>query len=336
MPNRPRYDSPPHLTISITDTCNLRCRWCYGDCAGKRADAQLATSEWIGFLDYLVEHGFIQVYFEGGEPFLRPDFLDILAHCTPRLMTFVRTNGTLVTPSLAAQLKRIGVGRMLVDIQGSTAEVHDGLTGVAGSFEKACAAIRRLVAEDIKTDALVILNRENAAQIQEIAELASWLGARRLGVLRLYPLGRARRAWPQLSMTLQDQDATIANLRAPEGFEIMQSWHPRDRNCCWQAAAVTAKGDSVGCMYLREYVNYGNIRSTTLLETWRTHPLYRELREGSVRKSCGDCHSNDGTHGGCRSTAYAFSGRWDAPDPFCTHLNEGVDLRELPPLPPRA
>ena len=185
MARRPHYDTPPHLTVSITETCNLRCAWCYADCGRENAPPELGTDEWIRFVDYLVENGFIQVYFEGGEPFMRPDFMRILAHCTPRLMTFVRTHGTLITPKLAAELRRTNVGRMLVDIHGASADVHDGLTGTPGSFDKACDAVRYLVDEGIKTDVLVILNRQNAAQIQDLAQLASWLGARRLGVLRL-------------------------------------------------------------------------------------------------------------------------------------------------------
>lgn len=327
---RPRYETPPHLTISITDKCNLRCRWCYGDCGKKSTSPELSTEEWISFIDYLVDNDFVQVYFEGGEPFYRPDFLRILSHSTPRLMTFVRTNGTLVTRELASTLKELGVGRMLVDILGSRRETHDDMTGSTGSYDKACAAVRHLASERIKTDVLVILNRRNATQIQELAELACSLGALRLGILRLYPLGRAKRAWTELSMSLEEQDEVIAGVRTPEGFQIMQSWHPRDRNCCWQAAAVNARGDSIGCMYLREYVNFGNIRATTLLDTWRNNDLYRTLREGHVQESCPSCHANDGTHGGCRSTAFAFRGRWDAPDPFCSHLNDGIDLRVLP------
>jgi len=327
---RPRYESPPHLTVSITNTCNLQCRWCYGDCGTTSAKAELGTAEWLRFIDYLVENDFIQIYFEGGEPFLRKDFLKILTYCTRKLMTFVRTNGTLVTAELAGELKTIGVGRVLVDIMGACADTHDGLTATKGSFEKSCAAVSHLAAVGIKTDVLVILNRKNAAEIQRLVELAHSLGALRLGILRLYPLGRSKRAWGELALSLPDQQSTIAALKAPDGFTVMQSWHPKHRNCCWQAAAVNAFGDSIGCMYLREYVNFGNIRTTSLLDTWENNELYRTLREGEVEKSCPSCHQNDGTHGGCRSTAYAFQGRWDAPDPFCSGLNDGIDLRVLP------
>jgi radical SAM protein with 4Fe4S-binding SPASM domain len=327
---KPHYETPPHLTISITDTCNLDCRWCYGDCGSKPPSSQLTTREWLGFIDYLVANNFVQVYFEGGEPFHRPDFMEILAYATPKLMTFVRTNGTLVDAALAARLKSIGTGRMLVDIMGANPATHDALTGVTGSHRAACDAVRELAGCGIKTDVLVILNRKNAHELQDLAQLAHALGALRLGILRLYPLGRAKRAWEELSLSLREQEEAVASVSPPPGLKVMQSWHPRDRNCCWQAAAVNATGDSIGCMYLREYVSFGNIRETTLLDTWRDHPLYRQLRSGAVEDSCNDCHGNDGTHGGCRSTAYAFRGSWTAPDPFCSTLNDGVDLRVLP------
>ncbi len=326
---RPRYVSPPHVTVSITNRCNLQCRWCYGDC-GERGRRELRTQDWLAFIDDIVANDFIQIYFEGGEPFVREDFRRILKYCARKLMTFVRTHGTLVTDRLARELKAMGVGRMLVDLMGARAATHDGLTGVAGSFERSCAAVTRLANAGLKTDVLVILNRRNAGELQMLIDLAHRLGALRLGVLRLYPLGRAKRAWSDLALSLTEQHAALAGLRTPDGFKLMQSWHPNDRNCCWQAAAVNAYGDSVGCMYLRDYVNFGNIRTTPLLETWRKNPLYRTLREGNVATSCASCHAKDGTHGGCRSTAFAFHGRWDAPDPFCADLNDGVDLRVLP------
>jgi len=326
----PGYAIPPKMTVSITNTCNLRCAWCYGDCGETSSRSELDTKEWLRFIDYLVANNFIRIYIEGGEPLHRPDFLRILKHATPKMMTVVRTNGTLIDRPLARELKSMGVGRVLVDIMGAHPSTHDRLTGIEGSFDKSCAAVRHLSDVGIKTDVLTILTRKNVSQIQECIELAHGLGALRLGILRLYPLGRAKRAWADLALSLNEQMAALANLRVPAGFSIMQSWHPNDRNCCWQGATVNAYGDSIGCTYLREYVNFGNIRRTPFLETWHTDPLYRKLRGGQVEKSCSSCHERDGTAGGCRSTAYAFHGRWDAPDPFCSTLNDGVDLRVLP------
>jgi radical SAM protein with 4Fe4S-binding SPASM domain len=119
-------------------------------------------------------------------------------------------------------------------------------------------------------------------------------------------------------------------LMPPQGIAIMQSWHPRDRNCCWQAAAVNAFGRAIGCMYLREYVDFGDATQQRYTSIWNSDPFYRALRSGVVEKSCKGCAEQEGTHGGCRSTAYAFHGRWTAPDPFDEPLNDGVALDILP------
>jgi radical SAM protein with 4Fe4S-binding SPASM domain len=322
--------SPFKITLSITQTCNLHCKHCYADCDSGRSKNELTTNEWLRFVDYLVANQFISLYIEGGEPLARSGFLKILEHCTPRMMTLLRTNGTLIDQPMAERLKRIGVGRVLVDIMGATAATHDYLTGVDGSFEAACAAVRHLLQAGIETDVLTILNQRNAAELQDYLLLAHALGVSRAGILRLYPLGRVKGRWSELALSLGEQMAALEALKPPVGLKVMKSWHPTDRNCCWQSAAIDPFGRSIGCAYLREYVDYGNIREMPFLETWE-HPLYRHLRSGAVEKSCAGCESSQGTKGGCRSAAYAFHGRWGAPDPFCTTLNEGVDLRVLPP-----
>lgn len=327
---QPFFNQPPKITISITNSCNLSCRHCYGNCTATPTAAELSCDEWIAFVDYLVENEFIQLYIEGGEPLCKPGFDRLLAHCGRKLMTMVRTNGTLLGNETASSWKRYGVGHVFVDILGTTAGTHDALTGAPGSFAKACRAVRHLVEVGIPTDILFILNRRNVHELPEYGALAARLGASRIGVLRLYPLGRAKHRWSELALSLEEQTAALASVRLPDGVGLMQSWHPNNANCCWQASAVNAFGDSIGCTYLREYVNFGNIRERPFLDTWRKDPLYRTLRSGQVEHSCPSCHGHEGTFGGCRSTAYAFHGRWSAPDPFCSHLNKGVNLRVLP------
>jgi radical SAM protein with 4Fe4S-binding SPASM domain len=326
----PAFERPPKVTFALTETCNLECRHCYADCkkAGKRPE--LTTAEWFELIDYLAANGVIQTYIEGGEPLHRPDFFRILRRASGKMMTLMRTNGSLIDAAMARRLKRDGVGHVFVDLMGARTETHDWFAGVEGSFKRACAGVRHLIDAGIKTDVLTILNKRNAGEIQDILELAHGLGAQRVGVLRLYPLGRAKHAWSELALSLDEQMRVIAALHPPAGLGLMQSWHPRDRNCCWQSATVNAFGDSIGCPYLREYVNHGNVRDVPFMEIWDHDPLYKSLRAGEVESSCASCDTNDGSRGGCRSTAYAFHGRWAAPDPFCPTLNDGVDLRVLP------
>jgi radical SAM protein with 4Fe4S-binding SPASM domain len=281
-------------------------------------------------IDYLADNGVVQTYIEGGEPLHRPDFFTILRHAAGKMMTLLRTNGSLITADVARRLKRAKVGHVLVDIMGASPETHDWFAGVPGAFDRSCTGVRELVSAGIKTDVLTILTKRNVHEVQAIVELAGELGVQRAGILRLYPLGSVKFSWQELALSLDEQMNAIASLKPPEGLKLMQSWHPRDHNCCWQSATINAYGDSIGCPYLREYVNYGNIRDTPFMEIWDNDPLYRRLRSGHVERSCASCDANEGSRGGCRSTAYAFRGRWDAPDPFCPNLNEGVDLRVLP------
>lgn len=328
---QPHFDTPPKMTVSLTDTCNLDCIHCYADCTKTAAPDELGIDEWIRFVDYLLANDFIELYIEGGEPMHKLGFERLLAHCARKLMTMVRTHGTLLDGPAAERWKDFGVGRVFVDIMAASAGTHDALTGVPGSFDKACEAVGHLVRVGIPVDMLIIMHRRNVTELPAYLQLAKALGAERVGLLRLYPLGRAKHRWSDLALSLEEQEAAVAGLNPPEGLKLMQSWHPNDANCCWQAATVNARGDSIGCPYLREYVNFGNIRSVEFLDTWRDNALYRLLRSGRVEQSsCPDCHSAEGTRGGCRSTAYAFHGSWTAPDPFCRQNNHGVRLDVLP------
>lgn len=330
MPRNPVLERPLKVTLSFTSSCNLDCRHCYADCARAPSPAEMGAAEWMALLDRLAADGVIGLYIEGGEPLHRPDFLDILRHVAGQFHVQLRSNGTLVTPEVARVLREeCGLATLLVDIMGPDAATHDAATGVAGSFARALDGIRAALAAGIETQVLTIMTRHNAARLQDWIEMAAGLGVATVGVLRPYPLGRMKRRWAEHALSLAEMMDALAALRPPAGMRVMQSWHPNNGNCCWQTAAIDAFGNSIGCAYLREYVNFGNVREVPFLETW-AHPLHRELRSGAVRETCPSCSGSQGSHGGCRSTAYAFHGRWDAPDPFDLPLNHGVDLRVLP------
>lgn len=316
-------------TLVITEQCNLDCRLCYGRCKDPKPRPELTIGQWRRVIDELAASGVIWLYIEGGEPFLKPGFVDLLAENTPRMFTMVRTHGTLVDDVLAARLKAIDVAIVLVDLWGANAATHEALTGTPGSFERTLAGVRALVAAGLDTQLLFILNRCNVHELQAWCDLAGALGASAVGVLRLYPLGGVKAKWSELALSLDEMTRAIDGLKVPSGLRLMQSWHPRNANCCWQMSGLSAFGDSIGCAYLREYVDFGNVLEQPFLQTWN-HPLGRELRSGRVERSCPSCAASQGSHGGCRSTAYAFHGRFDAPDPFDRDLNDGIDLTALP------
>lgn len=324
----PRLDKPFKLTLCVTAECNMDCKLCYADC-NRRHRPELTTAQWKAFIDHLIAEDFLHVFFEGGEPFWRPDFEELLAHINRRLYVAIRTHAHLIGRARAQRLKKLGVGRLYVDLFAAIPEIQDELTGLSGCYDAVVDGIGHARAEGLKVTILGILSRRNFEHLQRYLDLAKALDCDQVGVLRLYPLGRAKKNWAELSLSLDEMMTALHSVRIPPGVQMMQSWHPRDGNCCWQNAAVSPYGDSIGCPYLREYVNYGNVLETPFVETWN-HPLHQELRSNEVESTCPECSATQGTYGGCRSTAYAFHGRFGAPDPYCTHNNRGTDLRVLP------
>jgi MoaA/NifB/PqqE/SkfB family radical SAM enzyme len=64
----------------------------------------------------------------GGEPMLRPDFVEIFEHVALSSAWYtLNTNGTLITPAIARLLRRKGT--TLVALYGATAGIHDAVTG---------------------------------------------------------------------------------------------------------------------------------------------------------------------------------------------------------------
>ncbi len=329
LANESQLETPVKLTVCLTERCNHDCVFCYADCNKPSAAAELEMTTWRRILLDAIEEGVIAFYFEGGEPFLREGFEALIAELAERAFVMIRTNATLIDPARARRLKEIGVGEVFVDLWGASAEVHDAMTGSPGSYARTLAGIDNLVAAGVPIKLLTVLTRLNAGETGAIAALAkARVPGAAIAFLRLYPLGRARRNWAHLALSLEEQTAAL-EAAAGQGARVIHSWHPNNHNCCWQMAALRADGEAIGCAYLRDYVAFGRVTESSLLETWQ-HPLHRELRSGAVEASCSDCAASQGSHGGCRAAAYAFHGRFSAPDPYDSRLNQGLDLTRLP------
>src|SRR5262245_42529511 len=76
----------PILAVwEITLACDLACGHC-GSRAGRARPDELTTEEALSLVDQLAELGVIEVVLIGGESYLRPDWLDIIARIAERGM----------------------------------------------------------------------------------------------------------------------------------------------------------------------------------------------------------------------------------------------------------
>ena len=92
-----------------TNKCNLKCVHCYQD-AEEATDKELSCEEGKKMIDEIARAGFKVMIFSGGEPLMRPDIYELVAHAASRgLRPVFGSNGTLITPELAARFADVWV-----------------------------------------------------------------------------------------------------------------------------------------------------------------------------------------------------------------------------------
>lgn len=154
------------IKLEINDYCNLNCRMCYVE--KKKTD--LTDARVFGLLDQIRGHG-IRLEILGGEPLMRSNILDIIRYAKEKSQVpFVSlyTNGTEAGPAMAAGLREAGLDAILVTLVSHIEEVHDGFTGIPGSWKRTVDGIRELVRAGIATYSFTTVHRENSRHCREI------------------------------------------------------------------------------------------------------------------------------------------------------------------------
>ncbi|MFM8803205.1 MAG: radical SAM/SPASM domain-containing protein, partial [Planctomycetia bacterium] len=109
---------PPFLHLSVINSCNLKCQGCWVDVQAPRT--MVPFEELDAIVRDAKAHGNVFFGLLGGEPFLHPRLLDLLAaHRDCYFQIF--TNGQLITPEIARRLQALGNATPLVSIEGDAA-----------------------------------------------------------------------------------------------------------------------------------------------------------------------------------------------------------------------
>lgn len=106
---------PPFLYLSILNSCNLRCQGCWVDVAAERTELDLETLNRT--ITEAQAHGNSFFGILGGEPFMHPQLLDLLA-AHPGCYFQVFTNGQFITEKVATRLRDLGNATPLISIEG--------------------------------------------------------------------------------------------------------------------------------------------------------------------------------------------------------------------------
>ncbi|MDD9933398.1 MAG: radical SAM protein [Myxococcales bacterium] len=180
------------LNFHITDRCQLNCDHCLRDPLSKAIDLDLGLIKSIldqGQSMFAVRH----VGLTGGEPTLHPKFYEIIDAIVDRDITWhMVSNGERfdrVLQRLAERPQRLeNLAMFNFSLDGATEETHDSIRE-KGSFRSVMQAASLCRARGLKFLFQITLNARNVDEIEEIALLASQLGAVKMAYNFTQPTG---------------------------------------------------------------------------------------------------------------------------------------------------
>jgi len=219
----PLFFGPTHVDLDLTNACNLACSHCHA-ASGKPLPGQLSTGEVRKVLDDLYELGALGITIAGGEPFLRPDILELLEHACQLhgQQVVVVTNGTLMSGVTVDRLARSCPGlKVNISIDGSTSErfavmrhrqkrspVVDGAL-----FAKVAEATRRSVDGGLAVGVSFVLSRASAPDLSATYDLAIQdLGAQDFTAIKFIPTGHGQAFLDQLEFSYPEWRAVVLKL----------------------------------------------------------------------------------------------------------------------------
>ncbi len=339
-----KIQSQPRLPlvgeIDLTWRCNNACRHCWISLPAGSAekDRELSFDEIRRIADEARALGCRQWNITGGEPLLRPDFPEIFEYLTSRSATYsLNTNGTLITPAIARQLKR--KGNKMVALYGATAEVYDHVVRRPGAFEQVMQGFAYLKEAGAGFMVQLIPMRANRHQWDAMVELAECLSPRwRVGASWLYLSAsgsaernaeiRAQRLEPKDMVLLDPPDISFA-----DRMEQVRSDNTVSTGCgmkiqsddrlfaaCIESRRefhVDAYGSVSFCCFIKDPALRYDVRHGTLREAWEEFipSLAEQVHGGSeYLGNCGSCRNSNCNW--CGAYAYLEHGRYNSPIPY--------------------
>ena len=171
---------PFDVLVQVTNRCNMKCSFCDFWPNGAPPREELTAAEYRALSADLAKQGTFLVSIEGGEPFVRPDLVDIVRAFAARHVAVLYTNGWFVDRDAARALFDAGLAQVGVSIDFPDAARHDAKRGLPLAFAKAWRAVELLREAAPRggrqVHVMTVLMRENADSLDELLSLSAAAG----------------------------------------------------------------------------------------------------------------------------------------------------------------
>ncbi|MEX1157346.1 MAG: TIGR04053 family radical SAM/SPASM domain-containing protein, partial [Thermomicrobiales bacterium] len=336
------------LAWELTRSCNLACIHCRAAAQMHRHPNELDTSEALGVINDVARFDVPPtLILTGGDPMRRRDLTSLIQHATNKgVRTALTPAGTpLASRRRLEEARDAGLSRVAVSFDGYDAATHDAFRQVSGSFDWTRAIAKATKDLDMSLQIHTTLSRQTIDYLPKMADLADELGAVVWAVFCLVPTGRAQfddqitaLEYEETFKWLIDRGATARwKLKLTEGYHFRRVAAQRKSSV---GSDRPVAGDGIGRAPLPVNagngfcfvshigdvspsgflpVQTGNVREDSLVDLYRNHPVFRDLRDPDMLKGkCGVCAFRK-VCGGSRSRAYAHSGDYLESDPACLY-----------------
>lgn len=248
----------PITVWNITRTCNLRCVHCYSDSNAANYPGELTWEEMQNVVQDLAAYQVPSLLLSGGEPLVHPRFFDLvdLASSSGLKLT-ISTNGTLITPEKATQLKAANVAYVGISLDG-IGEVHDQFRRKEGAFDAAVRGFRNCHDVGQKTGLRLTLTRHNVENIEQILDFIERENIQRVCFYHLVPAGRGS--------SLQVLNANESRHAIDTLIKRVELWHAQGVNR--ELLTVAQPADGAYLLLRMEQENHPNLEEARRLLGW--------------------------------------------------------------------
>lgn len=322
------------IQIETSLRCNLSCTYCYSESGPLRKDLMTA-SDVVDVVDQAERAGVSWIDLTGGEFLIFPGWREVLSETRRRgLVTTVHTNGMLLTERNVAFIKDVGVRTIQVSADSHLSDQHDSIRGVKGALDKLVRGIRTARDAGLSIRILLMAHRRN---VDTFVDSVKWFHDE-LGIPvaadRVIAVGGA--AHDPVALSTQEYYELLAqglpstvNLQrvceSPAGKSPMEV--APECGVGHSFLYVTADGRLSLCptMTHRESPEFQGptIFEYGVVEAWERAELFQRYRyvncENATSRSC---PAASVCGGGCRSNAYAETGRVTSPDFFACNSHK--------------
>jgi radical SAM protein with 4Fe4S-binding SPASM domain len=209
---------PAHVSIEVTDACNLKCKYCYhGDLSLKTQPSDdLSLEDLISVLEDWRALGLLGVELTGGEPTISSKFIPLLKFCLDNFsLVAILTNGTNSSDEMLDLIADTKCKVLVAfSLDAPTPELFSEITGVpAKLFDKILGGIIRVKELGLQTNVAMTVTQDNVDHVYAMAEFLKKLDVTGFSPALAAPAGYAfddRWKWDMfLNYKFYDQINTI-------------------------------------------------------------------------------------------------------------------------------